>query len=94
MGHSVIIFFVHRDPIEAFFEGVLPRAEHQGRVVSIEAHVRVHSECLKTFRKLLRIYRQANLVRFYIVQNTTNTLPELKPVEYLDRFQYSRGSLE
>jgi hypothetical protein len=36
---KVILIFVHRHPVEAYVDGVLPRALEQGRTVPIQAHL-------------------------------------------------------
>jgi hypothetical protein len=44
-----ILIFVHRHPLEAYLQGVLPRALVEGRIVSIEGHLRMHRDALRRF---------------------------------------------
>lgn len=93
-GSSAVILYVHRDPVESFIDGVLPRALREGRVVSVSAHARIHSECIKTIKKLTKDYADKKLwVSFYVLHNVMGEKPRLKPVEFLDSIKYSRDAL-
>ena len=52
-GLEVGIIHTLRDPVVAFQDGVLPRAETQGRIVTIDQHVRNHGQATQLSQSLV-----------------------------------------
>lgn len=69
-GRSVDIVYIYRDPVEAFKNGVLPRAEKEGRTIPLEAHVRTHLGSLKTIKELAEHYKDNSRVKIKVVDNS------------------------
>jgi len=63
-GRNVNIQFTYRDPIDAFKNGVLPRAMKFGRAVPVEAHADTHNGSFKTVMALARQYADDDRVTF------------------------------
>jgi len=68
-GNGVRVMFVHRDPVEAFAGGVLPRAMMEGRVVDLEGHARTHRDSAENFAWLIRKFAVDPGVRFQALDN-------------------------
>jgi hypothetical protein len=68
--HRVVhILYVYRDPIKAFTEGALPRAESNGRTLSIEAFATTHIEAPLVLLRLADYYKGNPYVIFDVVNN-------------------------
>ena len=70
-GNRVEVVYVRRDPVDALAHGVLPRAmdERNGRIVTLEAHVRLHCNAAKNLRYLRARYVRDPLVHFIALDN-------------------------
>jgi hypothetical protein len=71
-GLRAVVIFVHRHPVEAYLQGVLPRARSQGRTVSMEGHLRMHRDALKTFLRVQRALADYPQAAFLVLNNTGN----------------------
>jgi hypothetical protein len=92
-GHSIEITHIHRDPIVAFEKGVIPRVKSQGRLVSIEEHIKRHDESFPTLTELKKIF--GDKIKIKIIDNTGNTPQEAKIVSF-DNFirkEYDKNEL-
>jgi hypothetical protein len=69
-GLRAIVIFVHRHPVEAYLQGVLPRALVEGPTVSIEGHLRMHRDALKTFLRCQRVFADNPQAAFLVLNNT------------------------
>ena len=67
---TVSVVFVHRHPVEAYLQGVIPRALEDGRTVSIEGHLRMHRDSRKTFLKMQRRLQGNEKTGFTVLSNT------------------------
>ena len=86
---SVSVIFVYRNPIEAYLEGVLPRALEQGRTVSIEGHLRMHQDSRSTFLKVQRRLQGNERVGFIVLANTGHESEAFKTdIDYLRGIKY------
>jgi hypothetical protein len=96
-GRSVVILFVHRHPIEAYLKGVIPRATREGRTVSIEGHLRMHSDSVKVVRKALKRYAQNPQVGIVVLNNTGHEVEAspvtVDPIEYMNGIRYDGEEL-
>jgi len=93
-GLRAIVIFVHRHPVEAYLQGVLPRAFVEGRTVSIEGHLRMHRDSLKTFLRVQRMFAD-NARAAFLVLNNTGHESEAFPADiaYLKSVQYDQVEL-
>ena len=93
-GNRVRIIYVHRDPVEALINGVLPRAMENGRVVGLDAHARMYRDSAENIRYLIRKYSGDPDVRFRAVDNSRfGEPPRLMPLEKTADIRYSTNDL-
>lgn len=93
-GLRVVVIFVHRHPVEAYLEGVLPRALVEGRTVSIEGHLRMHRDALKTFSRVQRRFAEDSLAAFLVLNNTGHEAEAFSTdIAYLKSVQYPQEEL-
>jgi hypothetical protein len=93
-GLRVIVIFVHRHPVEAYLEGVLPRALVEGRTVSIEGHLRMHRDALKTFLRCQRSFAENPQAAFLVLNNTGHEAEAFpSDIAYLKSVQYPQEEL-
>jgi hypothetical protein len=93
-GNQVEVFFVHRDPVEALANGVLPRAMYEGRVVDLEAHARMYRDAAENFAYLCRKYSGDPNVAFRAIDNSRiPEPPRPMPLEEAVRIRYSTSDL-
>ena len=93
-GLRAIVIFVHRHPVEAYLDGVLPRSLVEGRTVSIEGHLRMHRDAVKTFLRCQRFF-SGNPKAAFLVLNNTGHESEAFPADiaYLKSVQYPQEEL-
>lgn len=100
-GKRVVINYVHRDPLEAFVNGAMPRAVKQeaefgsGRTVPIRVHASTHSGAAETVKRLATEYADDARVDLTIVDNsngkgkaaltTVDKLPEIEDTIVVER---------
>jgi hypothetical protein len=93
-GMSASVIYVHRDPVFAYLEGVIPRALVEGRCVPIEGHLRMHRDALKTFLRVQRAYANEVRAEFVVLLNTgVKGAPSLADITYLSRLNYHQDEL-
>jgi hypothetical protein len=93
-GLRVIVIFVHRHPVEAYLQGVLPRALGEGRTVSIEGHLRMHRDSLKTFLRCQRVFADNPQAAFLVLNNTGHEAEAFpSDIAYLKSVQYPKEEL-
>lgn len=93
-GCRVVIMFVHRHPVAAYVNGVLPRALEQGRMVTVEDHLKLHKDAIKTFIQAERHYKDNKRVSFAVITNTGTELETFMPnVDYLRSVKYDSVEL-
>ena len=69
-GNKVNIFYVHRDPMEAFTNGVVPRSNRIGRTVPIQEHINTNFGAPKTIKELSQIYKDNPNVSIKVINNS------------------------
>lgn len=69
-GKQVEIQYVHRDAMDAFANGMLPRAMRMGRTVPIESHTDTHTGAPETILKLADKYEGDPRVQIRVIDNT------------------------
>lgn len=69
-GYDVNIIYVYRDPVEAFANGTLPRAESMGRTVPIAEHVATHMGIPDTALAVIEKYKDDPRVKVQLVDNS------------------------
>ena len=89
---DVGIAHVIRDPVVAFRDGVVPRAETQGRIVTIDQHVRNHGQARETFRALQAQYADNDRVGFIVIDNR-GAAPEMVGVDVLTHEEYNEDDV-
>jgi hypothetical protein len=93
-GLRAIVIFVHRHPVEAYLQGVLPRALEEGRTVSIEGHLRMHRDSLKTFLRCQRVFADNRQAAFLVLNNTGHEAEAFpSDIAYLKSVQYPKEEL-
>jgi len=93
-GLRAIVIFVHRHPVEAYLQGVLPRALVEGRTVSIEGHLRMHRDALKTFLRCQRAFADNSQAAFLVLNNTGHEAEAFpSDIAYLKSVQYPKEEL-
>ena len=93
-GLRVIVIFVHRHPVEAYLDGVLPRSLVEGRTVSIEGHLRMHRDALKTFLRCQRFFVESPQAAFLVLNNTGHEAEAFpSDIAYLKSVQYPQEEL-
>ena len=91
-GLEVGIIHTLRDPVVAFQDGVVPRANTQGRIVTIDQHVRNHGQARETFRALQAQYVDDDLVGFTVIDNR-GSAPEVVGVDVLNHEEYNEDDV-
>jgi hypothetical protein len=90
----VIVIFVHRHPVESYLQGVLPRAVVEGRTVSIDGHLRMHRDALKTFLRVQRAFAENPQAAFLVLNNTGHEAEAFPAdIAYLKSVQYDKEEL-
>lgn len=69
-GSRAVIIFVHRHPVEAYLEGVVPRALMEGRTVPITGHLRMHRDSLSSFLEAHKAFAADPRIAFKVLNNT------------------------
>ncbi len=69
-GKQVEIQYVHRDAMDAFANGMLPRATRMGRTVPIDSHVDTHTGAPETLLKIADKYADDPRVHIRVIDNT------------------------
>lgn len=90
---KAFIYYVHRDPVTAFREGVVPRIKKEGRIVPIYAHIDTHSDALPTVQRLAKKYGDKLEVRY--IDNTGKSSSDAKIADFdkLRKFSYTKDGL-
>lgn len=68
-GRMVSIVCVYRDPIDSLVDGVLPRAQVMGRIVTLEALLDTHLGSVNTMLKLAGAYQDDPRVAIAVIDN-------------------------
>ncbi len=88
-GCKVAIIFVHRHPVEAYMQGVIPRALVEGRTVAIDAHLRMHSDSISTFLRINRKFADNKNVSCMVLNNTGHEIRSFAAdIDYLKSVKY------
>jgi N12 class adenine-specific DNA methylase/2'-5' RNA ligase len=66
---EVHVLYVHRDPVESWHRGVVPRAAEEGRKTPLDFHVRSHVEGLKTIKQIADFYADEPRVTIEYIRN-------------------------
>lgn len=69
-GRKVQIAYVHRDVIEAFRNGVIPRVRSKGRIVTIKSHADTHYGAREVIDKLVERYKDNPNVEIEFIDNS------------------------
>ena len=69
-GRMISIVFVYRDPIDAFVDGVLPRAERMGRTLSLEAFLDSHIGAAEVLAKVAAAYKKDDRIAIAVIDNS------------------------
>jgi len=69
-GKTVSIMYVHRDPVDSLVNGALPRAELDGRIVSLEAFIETHLGSAKLILEIADRYKDDPRVAISVIDNS------------------------
>jgi hypothetical protein len=91
-GAEVEIVYVHRGPIESWFQGVLPRKARTGRDLPVEEHAMRHAEAPK---KLLKLHGKfGDKVKITVIDNSRGRGNEaIVPIDFLNRLIYTPNNV-
>jgi hypothetical protein len=93
-GNQVRVVFAHREPVEAFTGGVLPRAMEEGRVVGLDAHARMYRDAAENLGYLTRRYAGDPQVQFVAVDNSRDAgAAKIMPIVSAAKIRYSTTDL-
>jgi hypothetical protein len=93
-GNAVRVVFAHREPVEAFTGGVLPRAMDEGRVVGLDAHARMYRDAAENLGYLTRRYAGDPQVQFVAVDNSRDAgAAKIMPIVSAAKIRYSTTDL-
>lgn len=93
-GKRVVVAYVHRDPVEAFENGSLPRAMKRGRTVPIEAHIDTHVGAPDTALKLAKEFAEDENFSLEVVDNTHGKGgAQLSNIALLENSRYNSDEL-
>lgn len=91
-GKTAHIVYVYRDPVEAFANGTLPRAERMGRTVPIAEQARTHAGSYDTINQLRQEFAADPRVKFTAVDNSAGRGKQaVVPFEKLEGKRYNVG---
>lgn len=94
-GRQVEVNYTHRDVLDAFKNGVMPRAKSEGRIVPIESHLDTHFGAHEVIPQLVEKYKDNPNVNFTLIDNHLGpALPtRLAEIDKLPKMGYDRGSV-
>ena len=72
-GRMVSIVFVYRDPVVSLVDGVLPRAQVNGRTVPLEVFLSSHLGAVETILKIAETYKNDPRLAVAIIDNRDGT---------------------
>jgi hypothetical protein len=95
-GYNVQIVYVHRSPVEAFVNGVLPRAVSQKRIVPIVQHLERHELSLPTVLKARdELAAAGNKLEVIAIDNTNGPgKAAVSTLENLPKYSYNGEDLK
>ncbi|AXQ30429.1 hypothetical protein D0B54_17875 [Solimonas sp. K1W22B-7] len=62
-GRKVLVAYVYREPLQAYRDGVLPRAQRYGRIVPTDVHASTHVGAFTAFKALKRYFKNDDRVQ-------------------------------
>lgn len=94
-GRPVKIQFVYRDPVEAFENGVIPRAAKEGRAVTAADHANTHAGSIDTIKQLADKYKDNPNVDIQIIDNSRgHGLSKPVTLDFLHDKSYTKVEIE
>lgn len=87
-GREVDLAHVHRDIIDAFKNGVIPRTVKEGRLITPEDHINTHFGANEVFKQLQEHYKDNPKVHFSVFENKTGESP--KELENIPKIGYTK----
>lgn len=94
-GHPVDVIYVYREPIDAFQNGVIPRAAKIGRVVPVQAHLDTHLGSQDVVRQLAQKYAGNYAVDIQAIDNSRGAgNATAVPLEEIPNMSYNRDNLQ
>lgn len=98
-GRNVQLMYTFRDPVDAFKNGQLPRAEKTGRIVPIPQHVETHLGSLDTIKQVIEKYKDNPKVSLRVVDNSLGKGNEMllkgqQAVDFLNSKSYNKNQVE
>ncbi len=70
-GRKFVATYIYREPLDAYVNGVLPRAEKTGRTVSLaEGHAKTHTNSPRVFNRLMAEYANDPMVELSVIDNS------------------------
>jgi hypothetical protein len=96
-GKTVSIVYVYRDPVDSLANGALPRAEHNGRTLPLEAFLDTHLGAPGVLLKIAEAYKNDKRVEIAVIDNSRGrgaaALADLKFAQSVGQ-KYTREDLK
>lgn len=93
-GKRIVLAYVHRDPVDAFENGALPRAMRQGRTVPVGTHIETHVGAPSTLLQLAQEYKDNPNVDINVVNNSLGRgKAVLSNLDLVKGLNYNAGEL-
>ncbi len=89
-GRAVTVIYIYREPLEAFVNGVMPRAAKTGRTVGCPFHVFTHVTTRKVMDQLATRY--ANDPRFELIAIDNSRGADQQRIVALNTIPYPQGA--
>lgn len=89
-GRAVTVIYIYREPLEAFVNGVMPRAAKTGRTVGCPFHVFTHVTTRKVMDQLATRY--ANDQRFELIAIDNSRGADQQRIVALNTIPYPQGA--
>lgn len=94
-GHDVQVKFVYRDPVEAFQNGVIPRAASEGRAVTASTHAETHAGSLDAIKQIADKYKSNPNVHVEVIDNSRGAgKAQAVPLDFLHDKSYTKGEIQ
>jgi DNA repair protein RadC len=88
-GYKVQIDYVHRNPINAFEEGVIPRVAKENRIITVDEHVARHRDALPVLERLKQYFGDKIDVGYIDNTGAKGTAKYVDNVDNLPKFSYN-----
>lgn len=93
-GYKVNVGYTYREIIDAWKNGVLPRAQKMGRPIPPDVHISTHVQMVPTALKLMEHYKNEPNVQLFVIDNSgkvPQAVPKSGVVDFLAKKVYNKA---